>query len=108
MSSGSWQGWTGWEGSGAGWYEDSAWRTSNATTPGRVEGEEENKWKSVTGLETHFREGFEVGVHGQTQLINQEQDGDSVGETSSGLHFYHEGKRYCAVTERVSPDYFSL
>ena len=41
----------------------------------RAEGEKENKWKSVTGLETHFREVFEVEVHGQTQVIYQEQDG---------------------------------
>ena len=39
MLSGSWHGWTGWEGSSAGWYGDSAWRASDATTPGRVEGE---------------------------------------------------------------------
>ena len=81
MSSGSWQGWKGWEGRWAGLYEDSAWRTSNATTPGRAEGEEGNIWKSFTRLEQIFV-GFEVGVHGQTQLIYQEEDGDSVGEAS--------------------------
>ena len=32
-------------------------------------------------------------AHGQTQLIYQEEDWDSVGETTSGLYFCHEGKR---------------
>ena len=97
MSSGSWKGWKGWEGRWAGLYEDSAWRTSNATTPARAEGEEGNVWKSFSMSEQIFV-GFEVGVHGQTRHIHQKEDGDSVGETSSGLQFCHEGKWYCAIT----------
>ena len=38
MSSGSWQGWKSWE------------QRLAATTPVRVEGEDENKWKSFTGI----------------------------------------------------------
>ena len=48
--------------------------------------------------------GFEVEVHGQTQRSYQEEDGDSVGETTSDLYFCHEGKRCCAITERLVPD----